>query len=391
MSIYLDNASTTKPNPDVLQEMRPYLEYKWYNPSSKSSLSDQIRKDVASARNTVGEFLGTKGKNIFFTSGGSEANCWAIQGFINYSRANGRNPIVITSVIEHKSVLMCLENLMSYTDDLYYIGVDKYGFIDIKQLEERLQYCRKHYPHHDILVSIQFANNEIGTVQGIRRIAELSHANRAIFHTDAVQIFGHTKINVEEFGIDLLSASGHKIGTTKGVGFLYIREGVEIKPLIYGTQMDGMRGGTENVPYIMGMKKAVELCEKNWESAFMTHVELNDYIKKELVNRLNVKWNGSMYSCMPNIINVTFPQNITAESMMYILETSGIYVSAGSACNSRSEEPSYVLKAIGLTDEEAARTIRISLPDDITKEEIDTALDEMEKAIRILTTCASMD
>ena len=194
------------------------------------------------------------------------------------------------------------------------------------------------------------------------------------------------RFNVDNLHIDMLSASGHKIGAPKGTGFLYIRDGIKIKPLIYGTQMDGMRGGTENVAGIIGMAKAVELCERNWQSIASKQSVMQSYMIREMQSRFGVKLNGDKESRLSNNINVTFLQNITAEALIYLLETSGIYISAGSACNSQSIEPSYVLKAIDLSDEDAAKTIRISLPDNITKEEIDYVLDEMEKAIRILTT-----
>lgn len=375
--IYLDAAATTKPNPKVIEAMMPYFTEKWYNPSSLYSSGNKIKNDIENARNVIGEFIGANGDEIFFTSGGSESNCWAIQGFINHCVKNGKTPCIITSTIEHKSIIECVENSNCYVE---YIGVDNKGFVDIGKLNEIVYqqslYCK-------VLVSIQFANNEVGTIQHIKEIADIAHKFGAIFHTDAVQAFGQVDINVEDLCVDMLSASGHKIGTPKGIGFLYKKNGIEISPLIYGSQMDSMRGGTENVPYIMGMAKAIKLIQRDDEYELRLSILRNNFISQ--LKSIGCKVNGSLKKRLPNNISVTFAQNITGESLIYMLDMSGIYISAGSACNSKSIKPSYVLKAIKLSDEDANKTIRITLPHDITAEEIDKAMGEIKKQIKLLT------
>ena len=218
MSIYLDAASTTKVKPEVVEVMMPYLIDKFYNPSALYSEASKIKEDIESARKTIGGFINANSNEILFTSSGSESNCWAIQGFVNRCIARGSNPCVITSVIEHKSILECVDNLNNV--DVHYIGVDKEGFVNISQLKDMLFYA-KYICNEEVLVSIQFANNEIGTIQHIKDIATEVHRFNGVFHTDAVQAFGHIPIDVQELDIDMMTVSGHKIGTPKGVGFLY--------------------------------------------------------------------------------------------------------------------------------------------------------------------------
>lgn len=380
MDIYLDNAATTKPKQEVIESMMPYFNEKWHNPSSLYSVSASIKNDIENARKVVGNFINAKANEIFFTSSGSEGNCWAIQGFVNQCISNGQTPSIITSVIEHKSIVSCVENL---NVDSHYIGVNQSGCIDFDMLENVLKFLSTNHSDNKILVSIQFANNEIGTIQWIKEIAEMAHKYGAIFHTDAVQAFGHISIDVKELGIDMMTASGHKIGTPKGVGFLYKKNDIEIKPLIYGSQMDNMRGGTENVPYIIGMATAVKILDREMKNNYIDIFNLRGYMFEKLC-ALGCKFNGSMFNRLPNNISVTFPQNITGESLIYLLDTCGIYMSTGSACNSRSVEPSYVLKAIGLSDQEAMRTVRISLHNNITIEQIDKVICEIEKQIKLL-------
>lgn len=378
--IYLDNAATTKIKSEVVESMLPYFEEQWYNPSSLYSDASKVKRDMEAARNNIGRFIGAEGKEIFITSSGSEGNCWAIQGFVNYYNRIGKTVTVITSTIEHKSILECVKHIDA---NVCYVNADEFGFIDIKMLEDLI---RNAYSKSDkILVSIQFASNEVGTVQDIADIARLVHKYNGVLHTDAVQAIGQILINVKELDIDLLTCSGHKIGAPKGIGFLYKRDSVNINPLIYGSQMDSMRGGTENVPYIIGLSKAIEYCD-------ISQKKINELCKKRnyfinlLERRFDCELNGDSYYRLPNNINVTFPQNITGEALLYNLDISGIQVSTSSACNSHSIEPSYVLKAIKLSDEDAMRTIRISLSDNITYEEIDYVVDEIDKAIRIIET-----
>lgn len=377
--IYLDAAATTKPDQRVIDAMMPYFTAKWYNPSSLYGRATDIKQNIDSARSIIGEFIGAKGSEIFFTSGGSESNCWAIQGFVNQCFLDKKSPCIITSKIEHKSVLECVCNSNAKS---IFIDVDKDGFVNMEDMEYWLFMAKK--LNYSTLVSVQFANNEIGTIQHIKKIAELAHKYNAIFHTDSVQAFGQIDINVEELGIDMMTMSGHKIRAVKGIGCLYIKNGINIQPLIYGTQMDSMRGGTENVPYIMGMAKAVQLIQRDKEYQLRLTLLRNDFIKRLKAIGCNV--NGSLDERLPNNISIILPDGVNGESVLYMLDMSDIFVSTGSACNSHSIEPSYVLKAIKLTDEEAMRTIRISLPHDVTMKNIDYVVDEIEKAIKIIKT-----
>lgn len=377
--VYLDAAATTKPDQRVIDAMMPYLITKWYNPSSLYNKAVDIKKDIDFARNIIGECIGASNNEIYFTSGGSEGNCWAIQGFVNECILNKKTPCIITSKIEHKSVLECVNNSIAKS---ILIGVDQDGFVNVEELEHWLSTAKN--LNYSVLVSIQFANNEIGVIQRIKEIARIAHEYNAVFHTDSVQAFGQLDINVNELGIDMMTISGHKIGAVKGIGCLYIKNGINIQPLIYGTQMDSMRGGTENVPYIMGMSKAVQLIQRDKEYQLRLTIFRNNFIKK--LKAIGCKVNGSLDERLPNNISVILPDGVTGESILYMLDMSEIFVSTGSACNSHSIEPSYVLKAIKLTDEEAMRTIRISLPHDITMEDIDCVVDEIEKAIKIIKT-----
>ena len=281
--IYLDAAATTKPDQRVIDAMMPYFTTKWYNPSSLYNKAVNIKKDIDSARSIIGEFIGARNDEIFFTSGGSESNCWAIQGFVNQCFLNKKKPCIITSKIEHKSILECVRNSSAKS---VFIGVDKNGFVNMEELEYWLSSAKD--LNYSTLVSVQFASNEIGTIQRIKEIADLAHKYSAIFHTDSVQAFGQLDINVKEFGIDMMTMSGHKIRAVKGIGCLYIKNGINIQPLIYGTQMDSMRGGTENVPYIMGMAKAVQLIQKDDEYQLRLTILKNNFIKKLKAIGLNI-------------------------------------------------------------------------------------------------------
>ena len=376
--IYLDNAATTKPKQEVVEAMLPYLTDMWQNPSSLYNESVKIKKDIEAARNTIGKFIGANGDEIFMTSGGSESNCWAVQGFINRHRRKYKDITIITSTIEHKSVIECVKHM---NVDVHYVSVDKNGFIDMRLLEMLLH--EAYLESNEILVSIQFANNEIGTIQNVKEIANLVHKYNGVFHSDAVQAVGQIPIDVKDLDVDLLSCSGHKLGAPKGIGFLYKRNGVEIDPLIYGSQMDSMHGGTENVPYIIGMAKAIELCDIN-DDNLDDMCKKRDYFIGCLEERFGCKLNGHCSQRLPNNINVTFPQNITGESLLYMLDISDIKISTGSACDSKSIKSSRVLKSTGLTDEEAMKTIRITLSDDILYKDIHNTIEEIGKAIKLI-------
>lgn len=380
MAIYLDSASTTKVKQEVIAAMMPYFTEQWYNPSSLYSSATRIKEDIERARKIVGNFIKANSDEIYFTSSGSESNCWAISGFCHYWNTLKVRPVIITSTIEHKSIMECVKNMIA---DVYYVDVDKNGLIKLDVLSSLLNDASLW--GLPLLCSFQLANNELGSIQDIKKISTIIGQHGGLLHVDGVQAFGQVPINVSEMGIDMLSVSGHKIGCPKGIGVLYIRRGATISPMIYGSQMDGKRGGTENVPYIMGMAKAVELCDVG-ENKVKEMQSKRDYFIGLLEVRFGCKLNGHPTARLPNNINVTFPQNITGEALLYTLDMSDIAISVGSACNSRSIEPSYVLKEIGLTNDEAMRTIRITISDDITYEQIDYVINEIDKAIKLIET-----
>ena len=377
--IYLDDAATSKPLPSVINELLHYLDDKWGNPSSPTSISYLPDGMIGCARAEIADYIGANPYEIFFTSGGSESNCWAIQGYINHQTRINRIPYIVASTIEHHSINACLENLNARFD---YTPVDRFGRIDLNELELRIHDLSSYYSGCCPLVTIQLANNEIGTVQDIRSISSIVHRYNGILHVDAVQAFGKMHINVRELGIDMMSVSGHKFGCPKGIGFLYIRDGIKISPLIYGSQQRGMRGGTENVPYIAAMRKAVSLLRKDTAYDIRMNVLRNNCIAR--LREMGFTINGDPNHHLPNIISATLHQDIMADNLIYMMDTCGVYISAGAACNSSSIHPSHVLKAICMDDVDAYRTIRISLPFDISMDEIDMAMDLMKQQIQIL-------
>lgn len=379
MAIYLDAAATTKVKQEVVEAMIPYFTEQYYNPSSLYSHAVKIKEGIERARKIVGNFIKATGDEIYFTSSGSESNCWAISGFCHYWNVLKVRPVVITSTIEHKSILECVKNMIA---DVYYVDVDKDGLVKLDTLSKLLNDVSLW--GSPLLCSFQLANNEIGTIQDIKKISNIIRQHGGLLHVDCVQAFGQIPIDIDEMGVDMLSVSGHKIGCPKGIGFLYIRKGTTISPMIYGSQMDSMRGGTENAPYIIGMAKAIELCDVS-ENKIREMQSKRDYFIGCLEYKFGCKLNGCSYR-LPNNINVTFPQNITGESLLYLLDMSNISISTGSACNSKVILPSYVLKAIGLSDDEAMRTIRITISDDITYEDIDYVINEIDKAIKLIET-----
>lgn len=401
--IYLDNAATTKPLKEVQECVSEYMSDKWYNPSALYKNGNQVRSDIKKARKNIAKFINANTDEIYFTSGATESNNWVLRGFVDYCVANRIKPIIITSAIEHKSITDCLIGLMSVYSELraYKTIVDKKtGFINYKHLQNILQTVFKKYYNaekYKILVSIQYANSEIGTIQNIKKISEIVHSYDGFLHTDATQAFGHIPIDIKSEYIDLLSASSQKCGGLKGTGILYKSKYCDcIKPLIYGSQENSKRGGTENVIGIMAMSKAVDCFDKTYNQVSYI-VKMKKYFEKQLIDKFGCKINGHwiddnnemLRDCneyrLPNNLNVTFPQNITGEALIYMLDSAGIMISSGSACNSRTNQLSPVLKAIGLTDEEIMKTIRITIPDNITKEEIDIVINEIDKIIKILT------
>lgn len=377
--IYLDDAATSKVKSSVINAIIHCLDFEFGNPSSATSISCKPNEILEHTRQSIADYIGAKSHEIYFTSGGSESNCWAIQGYVAYMNRLGYVASILASTIEHHSINACLENLDHRNALFGYTPVDESGRIDLLELEDRLRDTDDRIPP---LVTIQLANNEIGTVQDMKAISEIVHRYGGVLHTDAVQAFGKMPIDVEEMGIDMLSASGHKFGCPKGIGFLYIRDGVNISPLIYGTQQRKMRGGTENVPYIAGMHKAITLLHRDPQYDLRMSVLRNNCIAR--LRKMGFTINGNQDYTLPNIISATLHEDVMADNLVYMMDTCGVILSAGAACTSSSIEPSHVLKAIGMSDLDAYRTIRVSLPYDITMDEIDTAMDLMEKQIAIL-------
>lgn len=379
--VYLDSAATANRSRNdniIIDEMTNAVKELWQNPSSL--YASNVKEKINECRSNIAKFIGAKSDEIYFTSGSSESNNWAIRGWVDKQLIDSRGIAnVITTPIEHKSILEAVKNpnLGAYVQ---YCKVDKFGLVDLHSLNSLLWF----HEYEPILVSICMANNEIGTIQNIKIISDMVHKYGGILHVDATQAFGHIPIDVNELGIDVISASGHKVSPVlKGVGFLYKRNGVDIQPLIYGSQENGLRGGTENTFGIIGLSKALELCDINSQK-IRELCDKRDYFIKLLESKFGCELNGHREQRLPNNINVTFPNNITGESLLYTLEMSEILISSGSACNSKSVEPSYVLKTIGLSDEQAMKTVRFSLSNEITYEEIDKVIDEIDKTIRVI-------
>lgn len=383
--MYLDSAATAKPRKEVLEAAMPYLTNSFYNPSAIYSGGTKVKNAIEDSRKTIADFINADADEIFFDSGSSESNCWAIQGYVFAGMIDISTTSIVTTKIEHKSIMECVDAMerlgnSTYYCDVTYLDVDKDGFVNMEQLESVFKDSEE--PYYDILVSIQLANNECGTIQDIKAISNIVHKYGGVLHVDATQAFGQIPIDVKAMGIDMLSASAHKIGGVKGVGLLYKKKNIEIQPIIYGSQNAGHRGGTENVAGIVGFAKAVELASDEMEDKLALSVK-RDYFISELT-RNGCKLNGASVHRLPNNINVMLPEGIGSEELLYMLDLDDIQCSAGSACNSHSKKPSYVLKALGLTDEQAARSVRFTISSDITYEDIDYVVEEVVKDVKII-------
>lgn len=380
-TVYLDNAATTKPVNSIVEAVKPYIESEWYNPSAKYSKGSNVKEKIESVRANIAKEIGVNSNEIYFTSGATESNNWVIRGFVDQCRMENKKPLIITTNIEHSSIIKCIKAIDKLYAHCICIPVNQNGYFDLESLKTILEYY-KVVSYIKVLVSVGMGNNEIGTIQDITSIANIVHAYGGILHTDATQCFGHIPINNQILCADMISASAQKFGGLKGIGFLYKKDTVKIQPLIYGSQEQGQRGGTENVVGIVALGEAI----KQIDYSKVNKVKhLRDYMIKKLVERLGCKINGSITDRLPNNINITFSQPVTGEALIYMLDMCNIYISSGSACNAHSIKPSYVLQAIGLDDYEISKTIRITLPDDINTEQINTVIDEIEKQIQVLT------
>lgn len=385
--VYLNAASTTQPTKEVIEDVNFYLKYNWSNPSDISQISVHSKGDISSARVNIAKSIGALWQEIFFTSGGSEANNWAIKGVVdNYSECK----TIITTKIEHPSVYNTCKHLEERGYTVKYLSVNCFGQIKLSELELLLKTAHETNENDIPLVSIMFANNEVGTIQPIKKIAEIVHKYNGIFHCDAVQAFMHTHINVKELGIDLMSASGHKIHCPKGIGFLYKRKDLNISPLIHGGKQEfGLRGGTENVPYICAMGNQVKRLNDDLDIYLERATELHNYIIQNVYEACgylcNVYLNGHPRERVANNLSFTF-EGINAEQLITLLDLKGMQVSAGSACSSGTQVPSRIIKAMGFSDEEALSTIRISFDYNTTKDMVDVFIDTLVNCIKSLQT-----
>lgn len=374
--IYLDNAATTKTRPEVVEAMLPYFTENFGNPSSVYEFATVNKKAVDDARTIISSAIGAEISDIYFTAGGTESDNWALKATVEAYAEKGNH--IITSKIEHHAILHTCEYLEKHGCEVSYIDVDENGIIKLDELKKAIRPTT-------ILISVMFANNEIGTIQPIKEIGEIAKENKIIFHTDAVQAFGQIGINVKELNIDLLSASGHKLNGPKGIGFLYIRKGLKLRSLIHGGgQERHRRAGTENVPAIVGFGKAVEIAVNTMDE----RIKKENEIKELLINRIMtevpyVRLNGHRIMRLPNNANFCF-QFIEGESLLIMLDMQNICASSGSACTSGSLDPSHVLLAIGLPHEIAHGSLRLTLSEDTTVEEINYCVDKIKEIVEKL-------
>lgn len=380
--IYLDNAATTKVKPEVVDAMLPYFTEEFGNPSSVYSFAAKNKTVIERAREMIAASINAKPKEIYFTGGGSESDNMAIKGIARAYKDKGRH--IITSKIEHHAVLHSLRALEKEGYEVTYLDVDEYGVVKLDELKKTIR-------DDTILITIMFANNEIGTIEPVKEIGQIAKEHGILFHTDAVQAYTQVPIDVKELNIDLMSASGHKINGPKGIGFIYIKSGINIEPLIDGgAQERNRRAGTENVPAIVGLKKAAELAIANMEERIAYESELRDYLIKSIMERIPyTRLNGDRHNRLPNNTNFCF-QFIEGETLLIMLDMEGICGSSGSACTSGSLDPSHVLKAIGLPDEIAHGSLRLTLSEETTKEDIDYVVDKLDKIVARLRQMSTM-
>jgi len=372
--LYLDNAATTKVRKEVIEEMRDYFDVLYGNPSSQLyELGRKSREAVEKARKIVADFINADEKEIYFTAGGSESDNWAIKGVAFANKEKGNH--IITTKIEHHAVSHTCEYLEKFGFETTYLDVDQYGMVDLEQLKSSIR-------PETILISVMFANNEIGTVQPIEQIGEIAKEHGIIFHTDAVQALGGVEIDVKKQHIDLLSMSAHKVGGPKGIGGMFIKKGVRIDNFIHGGgQERGKRAGTEGVQNIVGFGKAVELAARDFEEHNAYLIKLRTRLIEGIKNNIpDVVLNGHPTKRLPNNVNFSY-KFVEGESILLLLDMEGISASSGSACTSGSLDPSHVLLAIGLDHGTAHGSIRFTLSDEITEEDIDYVVETMRKII----------
>lgn len=373
---YFDNAATTKVKEEVLKEMFPYFSVEYGNPSSMYSIGRSSRRAIETARKRVAELINCKPKEIYFTSCGSESDNMALKGIAYANKEKGNH--IITSKIEHPAILNSCKTLEKQGYRITYLNVDEEGNIDISELENSIN-------EDTILISIMFANNEIGTIEPIEQISKIAKKHNIIFHTDAVQACGNIKIDVKDMGIDMLSLSGHKINAPKGVGALYVREGIEFDRFLDGGHQEkNQRAGTENVAEIVGLGKACEIAQTNLESHINKLKELRDFYISQVEKRIdNIKLNGPRDNRLPGNANISF-KGINGSELLLKLDEKGICASAGSACSTGSSSPSHVLTSIGLDSKMADGTLRVTFCEENSKEDVEYLVENLKNIVREL-------
>lgn len=369
--IYMDNAATTRITDSVFEAMLPYLKENYGNPSAIYSLGQRSRAAIENSRIKIAEILGVKASEIYFTSSGSESDNWALKGSLLPNQENH----IISSKIEHPAILNSLKKIEKWGGETSLVSVDNEGFVDLDEIERSIKDSTR-------LISIMFANNEIGTIEPLAEIAKIAKAKNILFHTDAVQAMGNIKFKIEDIGVDMLSLSGHKLGAPKGVGLLYVKEGIELDRFLDGGEQErGQRASTENLASIVGLARALEDAYNNIEENTSITRELRDYTIKKLLNIDGVILNGPKEKRLPGNINITL-KNTKPQTMVQYLDMFDICVSSGSACAAGSINPSHVLRAIGRSEEDSLSMLRLSLNHENTKEECDYVVEKINQGMK---------
>ena len=369
--IYMDNAATTRITDSVFEAMLPYLKENYGNPSAIYSLGQRSRAAIENSRIKIAEILGVKASEIYFTSSGSESDNWALKGLLLPNQENH----LISSKIEHPAVLNSLKKIESWGGQASLVSVDAEGFVDLKEIENSIKDSTR-------LISIMFANNEIGTIEPLAEISKIAREKNILFHTDAVQAIGNIKFKIKDIGVDMLSLSGHKLGAPKGVGVLYLREGIDLDNFLDGGEQErGRRASTENLASIVGLARAMEDAYNNIEDYSSYTRDLRDYTIEKLLNIDGIILNGPRENRLPGNINITL-KNTKPQTMVQYLDMFDICVSSGSACAAGSINPSHVLRAIGRSEEDSLSMLRLSLNHENTKEECDYVVEKINQGMK---------
>lgn len=369
--IYMDNAATTRITDSVFEAMLPYLKENYGNPSAIYSLGQRSRAAIENSRIKIAEILGVKASEIYFTSSGSESDNWALKGSLLPNQENH----LISSKIEHPAVLNSLKKIESWGGQASLVSVDAEGFVDLREIENSIKDSTR-------LISIMFANNEIGTIEPLAEISKIAREKNILFHTDAVQAIGNIKFKIKDIGVDMLSLSGHKLGAPKGVGVLYLREGIDLDNFLDGGEQErGRRASTENLASIVGLARAMEDAYNNIEDYSSYTRDLRDYTIEKLLNIDGIILNGPRENRLPGNINITL-KNTKPQTMVQYLDMFDICVSSGSACAAGSINPSHVLRAIGRSEEDSLSMLRLSLNHENTKEECDYVVEKINQGVK---------